>query len=216
MCPGAVFFSSTLFGSTCRCQKQASHFQHTDAQKPNTPILSAYLCAVKSRSLTPVTSARVLTHCASWLIHIPGDGSLFVSIPRIGKSQRSLLPGKGDKDVVIGEDWVWETKGCVFIQIWEMSVWVVTESAQPKGHVAAWSLRVRVHLIKHTPFINWMRLGTPEQTVGTWINKAGLEIKAQFQCTIHWSVEVKAIRVPVFLNSFFDQLINLTYIQAQY
>lgn len=122
MCPGAVFFSSTLFGSTCRCQKQASHFQHTDAQKPNTPILSAYLCAVKSRSLTPVTSARVLTHCASWLIHIPGDGSLFVSIPRIGKSQRSLLPGKGDKDVVIGEDWVWETKGCVFIQIWEMSV----------------------------------------------------------------------------------------------
>lgn len=180
MCPGAVFFSPHCLAAHADVKKQASHFQYTDAQKPNTPILSAYLCAVKSRSLTPVTSARVLTHCASWLIHIPGDGSLFVSIPRIGKSQRSLLPGKGDKDVVIGEDWVWETKGCVFIQIWEMSVWVVTESAQPKGHVAAWSLRVRVHLIKHTPFINWMRLGTPEQTVGTWINKAGLEIKAQF------------------------------------
>lgn len=122
MCPGAVFFSPHCLAAHADVKKQASHFQYTDAQKPNTPILSAYLCAVKSRSLTPVTSARVLTHCASWLIHIPGDGSLFVSIPRIGKSQRSLLPGKGDKDVVIGEDWVWETKGCVFIQIWEMSV----------------------------------------------------------------------------------------------
>lgn len=152
MCPGAVFFSSTLFGSTCRCQKTSVSLSIHRRTKPNTPILSAYLCAVKSRSLTPVTSARVLTHCASWLIHIPGDGSLFVSIPRIGKSQRSLLPGKGDKDVVIGEDWVWETKGCVFIQIWEMSVqelslsWHSLKDTSPHDLSASESILSNTHL----------------------------------------------------------------------
>lgn len=152
MCPGAVFFSPHCLAAHADVKKQASHFQYTDAQKPNTPILSAYLCAVKSRSLTPVTSARVLTHCASWLIHIPGDGSLFVSIPRIGKSQRSLLPGKGDKDVVIGEDWVWETKGCVFIQIWEMSVqelslsWHSLKDTSPHDLSASESILSNTHL----------------------------------------------------------------------
>lgn len=150
MCPGAVFFSPHCLAAHADVKKQASHFQYTDAQKPNTPILSAYLCAVKSRSLTPVTSARVLTHCASWLIHIPGDGSLFVSIPRIGKSQRSLLPGKGDKDVVIGEDWVWETKGCVFIQIWEMSVRELSLSRHSLKDTSLHDLSVSESILSNT------------------------------------------------------------------
>lgn len=150
MCPGAVFFSPHCLAAHADVKKQASHFQYTDAQKPNTPILSAYLCAVKSRSLTPVTSARVLTHCASWLIHIPGDGSLFVSIPRIGKSQRSLLPGKGDKDVVIGEDWVWETKGCVFIQIWEMSVRELSLSRHSLKDTSPHDLSVSESILSNT------------------------------------------------------------------
>lgn len=144
------FFFSTLFGSTCRCQKTSVSLSTHRRTKPNTPILSAYLCAVKSRSLTPVTSARVLTHCASWLIHIPGDGSLFVSIPRIGKSQRSLLPGKGDKDVVIGEDWVWETKGCVFIQIWEMSVRELSLSRHSLKDTSPHDLSVSESILSNT------------------------------------------------------------------
>lgn len=85
-------FSFSTFTNKRLGQKEMSHFQYLHTE-PNTPTLPAYLHAVKSRSLTSVTLAQVQT----WCILSPGDRTMFASIPRIHKTQRSLLQGEAIK-----------------------------------------------------------------------------------------------------------------------